>query len=198
MENAETKFVNDLRVSDEGPFLADWLRQQQQQQLGVTRASARAYEHIVAAKVGCNQTEMADVSPVAVKMRDLIIVAAISDAGGHHDQPGVKHALGSAFGRELEDREYAGLLGAYHQLFHGVEGAFASGMKKNVGAPPGTVHRVRGALMNWRVTSRTMRSTMMSTTTDPGCGRQRRRGRQRRNAGGILVLDTSEHPGRGR
>ncbi|CAK0871221.1 unnamed protein product, partial [Prorocentrum cordatum] len=63
-------------------------------------------------------------------MRDVVVMAAISDAGGHSNQDAFKLALSEAFGRRLDKDMGAQLEHSYHQLLHGIPGAFVSGCKR--------------------------------------------------------------------
>ena len=133
MNHANTTFVSGLTVSDRGPRLEEFLRnimnqleEREDVPWGDTSAAiAGAYENIsLAARQTGNHDELRGIS---AQMRDVIVVAVIPLAGGHEDEGRFKSALARAFGRELDKKELCVLLMSYHNLFHGVEGAFRSG-----------------------------------------------------------------------
>ena len=102
------------------------------QDRAMSRIVATAYEHdLLPIQRKCRGKERRVIARIAACMRDVIVLAAVSDAGGHRDQGAFKHALSEAFGRQLDKSDLeAQMEHSYHQLTHGVPGAFVSGCKR--------------------------------------------------------------------
>ena len=95
-----------------------------------SRSVAGAYERTLLAQRQCRKNEREAIATIVRCMRDVVVLAAISDAGGHKNQAAFKHALSECFGRELDKDMSAQLENSYHHLLHGVSGAFVSGCKR--------------------------------------------------------------------
>ncbi|CAK0903176.1 unnamed protein product, partial [Prorocentrum cordatum] len=124
-----------LLCSSRGPSMWEWLTNAVMHpgvpwDLAASRIVASAYEHTLLVQRRCRREDKQTIARIARCMRDVIVIAAISDAGGHRDQRNFKHALSEAFGRPLDNDLNAQMEHSYHQLTHGVPGAFVSGCKR--------------------------------------------------------------------
>jgi len=132
---AATNYL-ELTMFEGGPYMRDWLFSAVTYEVVVPwdlRASsivAKAYERTLVAQRECRREEKHAIARVARCMRDVVVMAAVSDAGGHGNQDAFKQALSEAFGHRLDKDMGAQLEHSYHQLLHGVQGAFVSGCKR--------------------------------------------------------------------
>ena len=127
-----------LTMFEGGPSMRDWLTNAVMHpgvpwDLAASRIVASAYEHTLLVQRRCRHGEKQAIARIARCMRDVIVMAAISDAGGHRDQDTFKHALSEAFGRPLDNDLNAQMEHSYHQLTHGVPCAWSGCNSKNQG-----------------------------------------------------------------
>ena len=82
-----------------------------------SRIMALSYQQTLLQQRRCTRQERNLIDPIAKKTRDVIVTAACSQAGGHHDEDNFKKQLNEAFGRPLENSTLnAQLLHSFHQL----------------------------------------------------------------------------------
>ena len=124
-----------LTMFDGGPSMREWLttmvmRPDIPWDLAASRMVGSAYDRTLVVQRGCSRADKQAIARIARCMRDVIVMVAISDAGGHRDQETFKHALSAIFGRPLDSGVLGQMEHSYHQLTHGVPGAFVSGCKR--------------------------------------------------------------------
>ena len=135
---ADCEEVLQLTMFEGGPSVRDWL-------LDVLTSNeyfpwpdaasaivARAYERTLHAQRQClHKDKRHAIAKVTRCMRDVVVLAAISDAGGHGDQDLFDNALSAAFRRPLDYDTNAQMKYSYHYLLHDIEGAFVSGSRRS-------------------------------------------------------------------
>ena len=89
---------------------------------------ANAYSRIVIAEANqhCREEGQHAMECIVRTMRDLVVMAAVSDANGVGCRDAFKGAINYAFGRQLDKNEMALMLLSFHTITKSVEGTFAS------------------------------------------------------------------------
>ena len=119
-----------------GMGMRDWLNLETTQLelywgIAESRIMALSYQQTLLQQRRCTRQERKLIDPIAKKTRDVIVTAACSQAGGHHDEDNFKKQLNEAFGRPLENSTLnAQLLHSFHQLTNNSQGAFPSNCKR--------------------------------------------------------------------
>ena len=136
-DNAAVAYHVGLTMFDDGPRMWDWLTNammhpQVAWDLAASRVMASAYERTLLMKRRCLREEQQAIAKIVRKIRDVLVIAAFIQAGTHIDQDMFTGALSEIFNRPLDNGSdlHSQMEHSYHQLMHGVPGAFASKCKR--------------------------------------------------------------------